>query len=198
MLGYMYMGRNHPVIDGKVSEAMKKKHAAIVIDYSFSSGPMLYVYIRDGIIQASTANRHAVQFFAAGAPVEERFYNFALNTWVNNDTDDGTRKSVTHKTVAGVLRTVKASFEKLYHVPPGRLVISRFFIDDDLVVPHKFIKSSTIVHKIRHNESTAALEEMKKRMAARKIQRAFLKSYYDPAHPIGRRRLMGEYTALTG
>ena len=214
-----YAGRNHPAVDGKVSEALKKKYKSIYVQYgqqrldSVNTGvdehPVLRIFIHKGVMEAEI-DLYSSQFRAFVNDNESiRHYDFAAKTWVsrNNDQHPWTHydpeQPVTSKTVAGWLRVLKASFENLFQMSPGQLIVQRIAINKTSSGPFagsapKFATRDTIVHKIAHNERTAALKELRKRSAARKIQGAFLKSYYDPAHPIGHRRLLGEFEALTG
>jgi len=50
---------------------------------------------------------------------------------------------------------------------------------------------------IREQIRNGILKELHRRQMARKIQRAFLTSYYDPAHPIAQRRLKREFENLS-
>ena len=182
-----YTGLNHAVIDGKVSEALKKKYPFIDIVYAASPGvPKLHVVIDAG------------QLFAYIESIN-RQYDFATDAWTDADADT-TVLAVTPKSVARQLRRIKAAYRKEYGITHP-LEIERFVPEGQGGVSYglapKFAKHTTIVHRIEHDGRVRAAEELRRRVASGKIKRAFKACYENPEHPVCRRRLTREYDALS-
>ena len=97
------------------------------------------------------------------------------------------------------LQKIKAWYSQMTHV--RALHVDRFFVaymvgsnrDPRRGLARSHADPAVISELIRNG----ILKELHRRQMARKIQRAFLTSYYDPAHPIAQRRLKREFENLS-
>ena len=106
---------------------------------------------------------------------------------------------VTAAELPAQLQKIKAWYSQMTHV--RTLHVDKFFVgyrvQSDRNPQRGLARSHADPAVISELIRNGILKELHRRQMARKIQRAFLTSYYDPAHPIAQRRLTREFESLS-